>query len=284
MSAHHDHNGVSSGTGRRRCIFQLWEGQRSIDWYLWLLVISTLVPAFAFSAYLLWNFISFERRSYEHQLQQSAIDLSHDIDRDMEGLIVKLSTLATSPSLHRRDLAEFHAQATEASVHGSNIVVLDRSLQQIVNTLVPYGTALPQTADRETALQAIASKSPQVSDLFVGAVAGNLRLNVVVPVIELGEVQYILLLSFFPDRMLQLMHGQTLPHGWVCTLSDRKGRVIARSELHQHFLGTALSPDLLTGRSEPVISLAKDLDGTPVLRVAHRLRSAGSLRRQFNRV
>src|SRR5262249_39550868 len=153
-----------------------------IDWYLWLLVMSTFVPAFAFSAYLLWNFVSFEQRSYEQQLQQTAIDLASDIDRDMEGLTVKLSTLATSPSLRRDDLAEFHTQASEAAGPGSNIVVLDLGLQQIVNTLVPYGTALPKTADPQTALRAIATKSPQVSDLFAGAVAGTLRLNVVVPV------------------------------------------------------------------------------------------------------
>jgi PAS domain S-box-containing protein len=266
MTSHHGQNGAGSGAGWRRRIFQPLEGHRSIDWYLRLLVISTLAPAFAFSAYLLWNFISFERRSYEQQLQQSAIDLASDIDRDLEGMIVKLSTLATSPSLHRRDLAEFHAQAT-AAVHDSNIVVLDLSLQQIVNTLVPYGTALPKTGDPETALRAIASKSPQVSDLFTGAVAGDLRLNVVVPVLQQGEVRFILLMSFFPDRMLQLMPGERLPHGWVSTLSDRRGKVIARSELHERFFGTTLSPDLLTARGEPVISPAKDLDGTPVLRV-----------------
>src|SRR5258705_11554 len=80
-------------------------------------------------------------------------------------------------SLHRRDLGAFYAQAAEGAVHGSNLVLLDLGLQQIVNTLVPYGTALPRSADPETALRAIASKSPQVSDLFIGAVAGNLRLN-----------------------------------------------------------------------------------------------------------
>jgi PAS domain S-box-containing protein len=32
-----------------------WQGPRSIDWYLWLLVISALAPAFALSAYLLWT-------------------------------------------------------------------------------------------------------------------------------------------------------------------------------------------------------------------------------------
>ena len=267
MTSHHGQNGAGSGAGWRRRILQPLEGRRSIDWYLRLLVISTLAPALAFSAYLLWNFISFERRSYEQQLLQSAIDLANDIDRDIEGLIVKLSTLATSPSLHRRDVAEFHAQAAEAAVHDANIVVLDLNLQQIANTLVPYGTALPKTGDPETALRAIASKSPQVSDLFTGAMAGNLRLNVVVPVLQQGEVRFILRLSFFPDRMLQLMQAQRLPHGWVSTLSDRQGNVIARSELHERFVGITLSPDLLTARREPVISAAKDQDGMPILRV-----------------
>jgi PAS domain S-box-containing protein len=267
MTSHHDRNDAGSGAGWWRRIVRPLEGHRSIDWYLRLLVISTLAPAFAFSAYLLWSFSSFERRSYERQLEQSAIDLARDIDRDLEGLIVKVSTLATSPSLHRRDFAEFYSQATEVAVHDTNIVVLDLSLQQVVNTLVPYGTALPKSGDPETALRAIASKSPQVSDLFTGPVAGNLRLNVIVPVLRQGEVRFILLLSFLPDRMLQLMQGQGLPHGWVSTLSDRQGRVIARSELNERFFGTALSSDLLTARSEPGISPAKDLDGTPVLRV-----------------
>ena len=264
ITSNQHQNGAGSGAGWRRRIFQLLEGHRSIDWYLRLLVVSTLAPALAFSAYLLWNFISFERRSYEHRLQQSAIDLANDIDRDIEGLIVKLSTLATSTSLRRGDLAEFHAQATEVAVDDSNIVVLDLSLKQIVNTLVPYGTALPTTGDLETPRRAIASKSPQVSDLFTGAVAGNLRLNVVVPILQQGEVRFILLLSLFPGRMLQLMQAQGLPPGWVSTLSDRHGKVIARSELHARFVGTTLSLDLPTARG--VISPAKDLEGRSVLR------------------
>src|SRR5262245_974989 len=266
MTSHQGQNGGGWGAGWRRRILRPSEGGWSIDWYLRLLVISTLAPALAFSAYLLWYFISFERRSYEQRLQQSAMELANDIDRDIEGLIVKLSTLATSPSLHRGDLAEFHAQATENAVHDSNIVVLDLSLQQIANTLVPYGAALPKTADPETSLRAISSKSPQVSDLFTGAVAGNLRLNVVVPVLQQGEVRFILLLAFFPDRLLQLMQGQALPRGWVTTLADRQGRVIARSQLHEYFFGTALSPALLTPSRDLTTSPTKDLDGTSVFR------------------
>jgi PAS domain S-box-containing protein len=257
-----------------RGISRLRERRRSIDWYLWLLVVSTFVPAFAFSAYLLWNFVSFERRSYEQRLQQAAIDLANDIDRDIEGLIVKLATLATSPSLRRGDLAEFHAQASEASGRGSNIVLLDLGLQQIVNTLVPYGTALPKSADPQTALRVIATKAPQESDLFTGAVARELRLNVMVPVLQDGEVRFVLLLSFRPERMLQLMQGQGLPQGWVSALSDRQGRVIARSELHERFLGTNLSSDRLAARArnEPGVSAGAGLDGTPVWRIVTQTR------------
>src|SRR5262249_34471931 len=92
-------------------------------------------------------------------------------------------------------------------------------------------------------------------------------LNVVVPVLQQGEIRFILLLSFFPDRMLQLLQGQGLPLGWVSTLSDRNGKVIARSQLHERFVGTALTPDLPTARGEPVVSPTKDLEGRAVLRV-----------------
>jgi hypothetical protein len=122
--------------------------RHSIGWYLRLLAFGTLIPALVFSAYLLWNFAGFERRLYERQLQQAAADLANDIDRDVDGLIVKLSTLATSRSLRRGDLAAFHAQAKEALPDGeANIVVLDLNFQQIANTLVPFGTALPRTGD-----------------------------------------------------------------------------------------------------------------------------------------
>src|SRR5262249_14554385 len=260
MTSRSDPYSAGSAAGWSRGISRLREGHRSIDWYLWLLVMSTFVPVFAFSAYLLWNFVSLERRSYEQRLQQAAIDLANDIERDIEGLSVKLSTLATSPSLHRGDLAEFHAQASKASGPGSNIVVLDLGLQQIVNTLVPYGTPLPKAADQQTALRVIASKSPQVSDLFTGAVARELRLNVMVPVLQDGQalqdgqVRFVLLLSFRPERMLQLMRAQSLPPGWVSALSDRQGRLIARSELHERFVGTSLSSDRLAKRDESVVT------------------------------
>ena len=247
---------------------------RSINSYLRLLAFTTLVPAFVFAAYLLGNFASFERRLYERQLQQTAADLASDIDRDVDGLIVKLSTLATSRPLQRGDLAEFHAQAIEAlSERDANLVVLDPSLQQLANTLVPYGTPLPKTGDPETALRAIATKRPQVSDLFVGAVAGNLRLNVAVPVLRQGEVHLLLLMSFFPERILKIMEGQKLPSGWVTGLSDRKGKVIARSQLNERFVGTMLPPELLSRRDEPGVFPATNLDGEAVLRAVTKTRA-----------
>ena len=144
--------------------------------------------------------------------------------------------------------------------------MVDRNLQQLLNTLVPYGTPLPKTGDPETALRVIAAKSPQVSDLFVGAVAGNLRLNVLVPVLYRTEVRYILLLSFFPERILQIMQAKKLPPGWIMGVSDRQGKVIARSERHERFVNTMLPPELLARRGEPGVFPATNLDGTAVLR------------------
>ena len=247
-------------------VTRMFTETRSIESYLRLLAFSTLVPAFAFSAYLLWNFANFERRLYERQLQQTATDLANDIDRDVDGLIVKLSTLATSRALRRVDLAEFHAQAIEAlPERDTNLVVLDVSLQQLANTLVPFGTPLPKTGDPDTAQRAIATIKPQLSDLFTGAVAGNLRLNVVVPVVQQGEARFVLLLSFFPERIVRIMQGQVLPSGWVTSLADRNGKVIARSAQNERFVGTTL-PAAFLNIAESAILPAKDIDGTEVLR------------------
>jgi hypothetical protein len=54
--------------------------------------------------------------------------------------------LAASPSLRQGDLAEFQrqAEASLALLQIGNIVLIDRNMQQLVNTFVPFGKPLPK--------------------------------------------------------------------------------------------------------------------------------------------
>ena len=109
----------------------------------------------------------------------------------MESIKTTLKTLAVSRPLAIADFAEFHRQANEAlGGSGLIILVLDRNLQQLVNTGVPFGTPLPKTGDAETALKVLESKQPQVSDLFVGRITRRPAVDVHMPMMRNGEVRY----------------------------------------------------------------------------------------------
>ena len=78
------------------------------------------------------------------ELMSEAGTLSAGVDREIIGEIERLQALAASPSLRQGDFAELQRQA-EASLglrQSGNIVLIDRKMQQLVNTLVP-GRRLP---------------------------------------------------------------------------------------------------------------------------------------------
>jgi len=70
--------------------------------------------------------------------------------------------LAASPSLRQGDFAEFQrqAEASLALLQSGNIVLIDRNMQQLVNTFVPFGKlckgGVPKPIER-----ALATGKPQ---------------------------------------------------------------------------------------------------------------------------
>lgn len=246
-----------------------------IGTHLVALVIAALVPSLLFGAYAIRQVGSIEQAQYNQRLRQTADDLSADIDRAISGIIVTLRTLATAASLQRGDFAEFHESA-KLSLDGTpfGLIVIEPSGQQRVNTLVPFGTPLPMTADPDTRARVLKSGTPQVSNLFLGALFKRPFLNVDVPVMQDGKLRYILAMTFEPSYIHEVLREQNLPPGWVSGVSDANGMVIARSAMHEQFLNTRLPEDLLSRRGERTVFTAKNLDGVPVMRAVSRLKHA----------
>jgi len=239
-----------------------------------LLALAVVFPALLFSAYLLTRFAGQDREQYEQRLRYAGQDLAQSIDRDLEGIKTTLRTLAVSRPLGSGDFADFHRLANEALAgSGLIILVLDRTLQQVVNTSVPFGTPLPKTDDPATASRVLKTKQPQVSDLFVGHVMGRPALNVHMPMMRNGEVRYILIMSLTPERVLGILQALQLPKGWITTLIDSNGKVIARSELHEKFVNTPLPAEILARWHDPAVFATKN-EGTTVLHTAAPLRQA----------
>src|ERR671922_397449 len=129
-----------------------------LRWLLALFALALLAPLLGSGMFAASRMTAEQRASEEEQLRRTARMLSADVDRWLRGLIETLQALAESGSLKDGDLAGFHRDAT-AVMRGTGhaVLVVDRNLNQLVNTRVPYGTPLPQVGDAETAREVFAT-------------------------------------------------------------------------------------------------------------------------------
>src|SRR5215467_3780342 len=135
----------------------------SLRGYLGLIVISILAPALLFAGILFSRYYTKELASIEEQLKNDARDLALGIDRDLQGQLYALHALSVTQTISNRDFEAFYQQAARVrDVTGFDLLMRDRSGQQLLNTRVPWGTPLPVEAVPGDA-EVIATKKPFIS-------------------------------------------------------------------------------------------------------------------------
>jgi two-component sensor histidine kinase len=247
--------------------------------FLILFALVLTLPLIALALFALDRMASLEESEIHRRTQQVAEDLAGDIDRELDRVTVTLETLATSAALARGDFAAFHQQASRAIRRDrAGILLVDRSLRQLINTRAPIDQELPPTSDPETAQRVFNARQPQVSDLFLGVVSRQHIINVWVPVIEGNEVRYALAMAVDATRFESLLQSQRLETDWITGITDKKGIIVARSARHADFVGTPLPKELLeASRTAKEVFRAKSVAGQNILRATVRSRTAGWL-------
>jgi PAS domain S-box-containing protein len=232
------------------------------------------LPVILFSGLLLWRFTISERAANERLALDIARDLSADVDREITAVITTLETLATSQMLAAGDLTRFHAQA-KAALRSQpwNVILIDDSRHQLLNTRVPWGALLPPFPQTAPPVAEIAKETrrPFVSGLFVEPVTRRPIFGVSVPVFQGEEVHYALVMTIEPERLDEILNEQSLPEGWLAAVSDRKNINIARSHLAQRFRGQQIPAETLEkygDRQEGVI-VTTDFEGRESLQAFH---------------
>jgi diguanylate cyclase (GGDEF)-like protein len=241
-------------------------------WVVGLVAACTLPTFLACAAVVLTDY----QRTREQMLRDAlgmARALTAVVDRDLAGSRSGLVALASSPSLASGDFARFYeqARAVQQAYNVNNIVVIDATHRQVLNTLVPYGQPLPE--ERNPALlQVLQRGRPVVTDLFMGAVLRRPLLAIAVPVVREGRVDLVLAAGVWPERLAKVLTQQRLPEGWIAGIFDSTGTVVARTHEIQRFIGQKGSPELVRRMTqEPEGSLESvTLEGVPVLSVYSR--------------
>ena len=190
-----------------------------------------------------------ERAGIERASQDVARALMQAIDRELSSAQAALQALATSPSLDAHDLRAFHAQAIEV-LHarpGNVLVAADTSLDQVINTGLPFGAALPRHGNAEQVRHVFATARPQVSDLYVGPTVNRLLSSVDVPVVRDGRVRYVLSMQYFGERLGAILERQRAPPGATVTIYDGKARIVWSSRARRAEVGRRASSALAAG-------------------------------------
>jgi PAS domain S-box-containing protein len=215
---------------------------------LWQLLITLgcaiIAPLLLFGLYTGIRITDAQLREVRDELMSAARILSAGVDREIVGEIERLEALAASPSLRQGDFAEFQRQA-EASLafqRRGNIVLIDRNMQQLVNTFVPFGKPLPKAVVPRTPAMTFATVKPQVTNLFMAPVVNQFMYGVTVPVEIGGETRYVLGRSQDQHAVAGLVAANELLPGRLAVVADATHHIIARSEQEDAFIGKELPP------------------------------------------
>ena len=216
-------------------------------------IVAAMVPAALLAIVLIgYDYYDRERTRLARDSLATTRALLAAVDFELIGARSALFALATSPHLSSGDLAAFHGQAKEALKDQTlaNIVLIDEAGRQLVNTLQPFGSALPARGNPEDLQRIFRTGEAVVTDLFIGPVVKTPLIAVGVPVKRGGKVLYSLNAGVAPDRLSALLAQQRLPPGWIAGVFDRSGTIVARTHDAQRLTGQKGSPELVRSMRE----------------------------------
>jgi PAS domain S-box-containing protein len=184
---------------------------------------------------------------------------------------VMLRVLSTSSVLATGDIALFHDRARRTIEHSSSSISLfTRDGEALMNTALPYGSPLRRSARTDTFRRIADSGKGELSGLYRNATTGRQEIAWEMPVIQEGQVRYILSMGFSVEVFQDILMDLKLPPSWVASVLDQNGVVIARTREQERVVGQRAPGEYLRAvraSHEGLVSMTS-LDGDPVL-VAH---------------
>ncbi|MCW8086523.1 PAS domain-containing sensor histidine kinase [Sabulicella glaciei] len=148
------------------------------------------------------------RASQQERLHVAAGAARHVVERELEGAVLVLLTLAGSPQLDdpRTDLQDFHPRAAlAAELLGTWVVLHDEEPgRQLLDTRYPANAAMPPAPPDEPARQAMATGRPAIAPLG----QGRETVSVAVPILREGRAIGALSAPLDMLRLVQLLEEQ----------------------------------------------------------------------------
>lgn len=249
----------------------------SIRWKLVGLVLACIIPATLLAAVL----IAYDYRLTYQNFTDSAMATAraHAMEIDKEFALVESALVAfsTSPDFHLQNLQQLDIQARKLVARQNifSIVLENRSGQQLFNTFMPYGSALPHQPDSPSLRFMRANESAYISDVFSGPVTGRRMVSVGVPG-KTTEGDWLALTATLPlERYGNLLREQHFPEHWIATVFDRSGKVVVQLAQTEQLPGTDAQAPVLDQIQREGVFESRALNGESILAVTARAPRSG---------
>lgn len=209
---------------------------------LLLLVLSVLLPSGLGVAWLIGRTFQAEREAHERTLRETARAMSMVIERELmrratiAQVLAQSSRLDEFPALSPQALNQFTLQARRALVGIDGWLELNAPGRTLLDTREPA----PPPDDARPSLV----DTPEVLPLAASADDPEPHAALVAPVQRSGRTVYNLVVTLRPAEMQRVVDGVALPRGWIGTVMDNHGTVIARQPGGPSFVGRQATEDL----------------------------------------
>jgi signal transduction histidine kinase len=240
---------------------------RSINARILQIVFSLVAPLIVGMAIAAFCVFQNERDHIAKSTIATSRALTSALNRELASITLATQIFASSPLFASDDFAAFHREATKIApmLHATAIVLADATGQQLANTFLPFGEALPLRGSLENLRKVFETGQPSVSDVFIGNVSSKAAIAVDVPVIRNGHVKYTIGVGISTDRLYDLLSRQKLPPDWVSTITDTSGAIVARFG-YPGLAGTQALPmrlSAITSLRSGMVETSRG-DGTPI--------------------
>ena len=237
--------------------------------YLFLLVVAGVLPLAILSGVGLLVLYESQRDEIRRRAQEIVRAQAIAVEAELQRSIAALQVMASTPRLQAGDLREFReiaALALETQPHWLGVRLATPSGDRVLDTGVPEGRSMAPVMERESFDEVLRTLKPVVGDLAPrdGVLSFALR----VPVISQGKVRYVLSAVISPRAVLRIVERQDLPADWVSSVFDGHGMRVARSRLHEEYLGQPGSPtlvELMKGGAREGVGTTHALEGEPIV-------------------
>jgi signal transduction histidine kinase/ActR/RegA family two-component response regulator len=211
---------------------------------LLLLALAGILPLAAMSGIALIALVHQQHIQTEIDCREITRALAIAVDGEVQRSIAALSTLATANSLDAGNIDRFLQRAErfkQTQPHWQVIILADPQGKVLFNT--NFVGNPPPIVDRESFDETVRSGRPIVGDLASSRdQLGRFGVPLRVPVIQNGELRYILTGIITSQAILDVIERQHVPPEWVVSVFDRKGVRVARSRLNEQFIGLKNDP------------------------------------------